>query len=452
MSHGKHAARLAEIKAFLSVYWLPVVLCTAAFYVAAQYIKPAPPREITFYTGTPDGAYYQEALRFKEALGELGITVYVVSTLGSRDNLARLRAAGDEEPVVAFVQSGSSDMVAPDGTPVPVPDEDGTPLVSLGSLFAEPVWLFSRMPMDSFADLKGKRVALGQPGSGTRAAASVLLEASRATEADGVDWVASTGLAALASMRVGRVDATFLVAAPEAPVVGRYLATPGLHLYDFRRAKAYSRHFRFLTTIEVPQGALDLSTNMPDHDLTLLAATSNLVVRDDLHPGMVDLLLLTARELYRQPTLVTEEGEFPTARFADPDLSETAKRFYEKGPSFLQRYLPFWAATWVDRLLVLLLPLLTVMIPLIRVMPPVYRWRVRKKIYRWYRTLMDIEARAMYDGLPAAQALEELQDLSDDLADINVPLSYADELYELKWHVRMVKDQIEALSHGLEAK
>ena len=64
----------------------------------------------------------------------------------------------------------------------------------------------------------------------------------------------------------------------------------------------------------------------------------------------------------------------------DFPISEQAQRFYRSGGSWLHGYLPFWAATFVDRMLLVLISIGIVLVPLIGILPWLYTWRNRSKI------------------------------------------------------------------------
>ena len=184
--------------------------------------------------------------------------------------------------------------------------------------------------------------------------------------------------------------------------------------------------------------------DLPPRDVQLLAVSANLVVRPDLHPALIDLLLQTADQVHAAGGLFEEPGQFPSARFLDFPLHKEAKRYYKSGPPFLQRYLPFWAASLVDRLKVMLLPLVALVLPLVKVFPPTYRWRMRSRIYRWYERLQAVEGQLdRIAGEPErAELLAELDHIESDLRQVSVPLSFSDELYNLRLHLALIRDQV----------
>jgi hypothetical protein len=352
------------------------------------------------------------------------------NTAGSVENLALLRAG---EVDVALVQGG---LAAP---------ADGELLEGLASLYHEPLWVFHTLG-DDLVDLRGlagKHLAVGAEGSGTRAVALPLLGQN------GIDAVSAVlrdvgGAAAVEALRSGVVDAAFFVAAPSAPLIADLLRDSEVQLLGFSRAEAYTRRFDYLSKVTLVAGQVDLAKGMPEADVPLVAPTANLVVSTEFHPALVTLLLQAASAVHAGGDGFTAPGTFPSAQHLDLPLNDAARRYHASGPPFLQRFLPFWAATLVDRLAVMLVPLLTLLLPLFKILPPTYRWRIRSRIYRWYRDLRQVEQR-IYGGADAdvtAWAEDELDRIEGEVSQINVPLSYADQLFNLRLHIRFVRREL----------
>jgi TRAP transporter TAXI family solute receptor len=416
----------------MKTYLPALLLVLAGFVVAWRFVQPAPPRSITIATGAPNGAYTLFAGRYRALLAENGITLQIRETAGTVENLALLQAGQVD---LAFVQGG----VAGAGT--------GAGLESLGSLYYEPLWLFYRRPAhaDRLTDFRGLRLATGQPGSGTHALVQTLLEDNH-LEADTDHLLPLGGDEALGALTEGRVDAAMFVAAPSAPLIRTLLHRQDIRLMSFARAAAYTRIHHALATLTLPEGTIDLQADIPPHATTLLAATANLVAREDFHPALVSLLLQAATRVHGAGGLFEQPGEFPSASNVDFPLNPHAQHYYRYGQPFLQRYLPFWTANLIDRLKIMLLPLITLLVPMFKLMPPVFRWQVRRKIYRWYRELQALDAQTPAET-PAARFREMLQQLDaieEEVRQVRVPLSYRDELYNLRLHIDLVRQRLQA--------
>jgi hypothetical protein len=242
----------------------------------------------------------------------------------------------------------------------------------------------------------------------------------------------------------GEVDAAFFFASAEAPVVRRLLSAPQIKLMSWDRAEAYARRFSYLTVVTLPSGVIDLEHDTPVNDVKLLASTAELVAREGLHPALSDLLIEAAQQIHGGSGLIERPGEFPAPRETDIALSDDAQRYYRSGKTFLNRYLPFWAATLVQRALVFLLPIIAVLIPMFKLVPPLYRWRARSHIYRWYGDLMMLEHELHADPDPASsdRFLKRLDWIEEGVNSTWPPLSFAEERYALLAHVRAVRQEV----------
>jgi TRAP transporter TAXI family solute receptor len=447
-SQGKHALTV----------WGTIICLSLAGLIATYmlFVEAPPPKKIVMATGSKTGAYYQYAEKYAAALKKEGLTLEVRETKGSVENLQLLR--NNEEGVqVAIVQSGVA-------TP-----EDREQLQALGSLYREPLWVFYRPRnaskddtavagfgnIDRLSQLKDERIGVGPPGSGTYAIAMQLLEANGVVQSGG-KTIGNTKLAdinvtdAAKKLQKGDLDAAFFVAALEADYIKDLLKDNSVRLLNFSQHEAYHRRFRFLSEVTIPAGLVNLGQNIPGKDISLIAPTAMLVSRKDLHPALVSLLLTTAIRIHGKGDELSNPGEFPSPSYTDIPISEDAKHFYKSGPPMLQRMLPFWLASLVDRLKVMLIPLIMLLMPLIRAAPPLVRWRTRRKIYLWYSVLRDIDQK-IANGMTAQQIDEELARLGDiehQVAYVEVPLSYMEEFYHLRLHLKMVHENLEKMKRS----
>ncbi len=218
-----------------------------------------------------------------------------------------------------------------------------------------------------------------------------------------------------------------------------------LHVVSLAQSEAVSRYFPTLTPLVLPQGAIDLADSRPPHDVRLVAATSLLVCRDDLHPALVYLLLEAANEVHHGPGLFQRRGEFPSSQVQDFPMSEQATRWFQSGRPLLQRYLPFWLANLIERLLVVIVPIVALTIPLMRIVPALYSWRVRSKVFRWYGEVREIEQHAI-DGRPDDAArhgeVERLDEIEASVNRLKIPLAFYHEVHLLRAHIEMVRHRL----------
>ena len=413
----------------IALILLPLaVLLALAIWGITHYVQPAPPKIVVMSTGPLDGAYHAFALRYKAHLAQYGVTLELKPSAGAVENVERLKTRKDGVSL-ALVQGGIANA------------ENAPGLVTLGSMFYEPSWLFYRSArsLDLGNQLRGKRIAIGPPGSGTRAVGlHVLSEIGLAKPPTVLSNLG--GLAAAKALEAGEVDAVFYIAAADAPGVQRLLAAPGVRLLNTKRAETFVRRNPFLHKLTLPEGAADLARNIPPADITLLAVTANLVAVEDIHPVIVDLMLEAARKVHGGAGLFQRVGEFPAPRDLDLPLSSDAERFYKGSPSLLRRYLPFWMVVWINRFLVIGIPLIIIAIPIVRNIPAVYRWRMRRNIYRWYGELRLIENAVRRRQGDAATHAARLDWLEQRIDRQWVPRAYSGELYTFLVHIKLVRD------------
>jgi len=414
----------------------PTLLAVIAVAVLAYiWVDPAPPRKLTMATGQFNSAYQEFGRQYAATLARDDITVTLEPSLGSAENLQRLL---DGKADVAFVQSGS--------TAGDVAEQAG--LVSLGSLFTEPVWLFLRegAGVKSLTDLKGKRINLGPEGTGVPRLFRQVLDVN------GVDAKELTigeleNTPATMALLAGQVDGLVFSSAPEAPLIQMLLQTPGIRLFNFSQADAYTRRLPFLTHVVLPRGIVDLGRDIPSQDYHLIAPTATLVAREDLHPALVGILVKSAGEIHGKAGWFQQQGQFPSPKYTEIPVAREAERYYRDGPPFLQRYMRFWLANLAERLWVVVVALAALLIPLSKVVPPIYVWRVRSRIYRWYGELRKVEQALEATQMEAREAardglLQRLDEIEDSVNHISVPLAYAEELYRLRSHINFVRERV----------
>jgi len=422
----------------LLIVGLPLLLLVVAgFWFASRFIQPAPPDTLTLSTGGEGGAYQRFAAAYQDVLARYDIKLVERPSAGSAENLVRLRDP-DQTVDAAFIQGGTARL-----------QEDDT-LLSLGGLYYEPLWVFYRADLGTptrIADLKGHRIAIGGAGSGTHQLASALLDANR-MDSHNTRLLAQGGLGLAEAFARGRIDAAFVVGPTESATAWTLLHTPNVKLMNLAQAEAYTRQFPYLHKLVLPRGAIDMATDLPPHDVALVAPLATLVVREDTHPALIDLLMQALQETHGGVGIFQRPGDFPRAT-ADPGtdfpLSPEATRYYKSGKPWLQRFLPFWAATLVDRMVVLLIPLFAVLIPVMKIAPGIYNWRVKSRIYKRYGELKFLETEL--EAAPQKRTHEEWHQRVDAIeGDVNhlpMPLAFSDMIYTLRLHIGLVRKAID---------
>ena len=410
------------------IAWLlafAVALLALAGWALSRLAPPPPPKRIVMSTGAPDGAYHAYAARYREILAEYGVELVLKPSMGAQENLERLRS-GTDGVEVALVQSGLTRT-----------EEPG--LAGLGSVFYEPLWIFYRdkRVLERSFELAGRKIAIGAPGSGTAELGRALAASSGLDQSPTV-LVELGGLAAADALASGAIDAAFFVSAVDGPAVTRLLAARDVRLMDMRHADAYVRRMPYLHKIVLPEGVVDMQHNVPPQTVTLVALTSNLIARDELHPVGVELLLTAARRVHGGATLLHPANVFPAPLDASVPLATDAERFYKDRPGLLRRWLPFWLAIWLERTLFILVPLAAVAVPLFAYLPKIYDWRMRRRLDHWYRELKRLE-HATERGTAVDKQLERIDEIEALVNRLKVPMGYLDRLYTLRTHATYVR-------------
>ena len=422
---------------------IPVLTAIAgAVWFAFWMASPAVPSSLVMSAASEGSPYYRLAMRYAEIFARHGVKFQVRESAGSVANIKALKtpASGVD---AGFVQGG---LVSP---------KDAEGLLSLGRVAFEPLWVFYTGParLERLSELAGRRVLVGPPGSGTNGLALRLLAANGVTP-DNTQLINRELSDYAGVLERGEADAGFLVLAAEARTVQLLLRAAGIRLMSFDNANSYTQKFPFLTRLELREGVIDLGARIPSADTTLIATTAAVLVRAETNEALVNLFAQALHEVHGQPAvdsageapLFQRAGEFPTAVDPEFTMSEEAKRVYRAGAPWLQRYVPFWLATMIDRLLVSALIVLPLLIPLLRSTPQIYRWRMRRRILHWYGVLKALDASARSATSPAerAQKLAELDRIAAAVDNIAIPVGFADQLYELRLHVDAVRNRLAA--------
>lgn len=415
-----------------------VVVAVALLWLAYWWLNPTPPKKITLATGPSQSAYAEFGERYAKALAASGIELVLVPSEGSSANLQLLREGKAD---VGFVQGGSAEQQT----------VDETDLLSLGSLFVEPVWLFYREDaarkitpsgrLTTLAQLRHLRVNVGTAGSGVPNLMTALMDVNRlAPKTLRLSQLEQTP--ATVGLLGGQLDAVVFASAPESLMVQMLLQTPGIRLMSFPQNEAYSRRLSFLTPVELPRGVVDMAGNLPAQDVHLIATTTTLLAHGDVHPALLQLLSQATLSVHGNAGWFNRAHEFPRASGDNFPLAPEAERTLRTGVPTLQRYLPFSWANLVERMWLALGIIIAVLLPLGKIAPPLYAFRVRSRVFRWYGQLRDLEERWEAGNAQAVDLLDELKTMEHRVEKIIVPLSYADELYALRNHIDLVRQKL----------
>jgi TRAP transporter TAXI family solute receptor len=409
-----------------------ILLIVGAFYFTASFIQPSPKKEITIATGGKTGNYYKTALEYKKLLEKDDVTVNIINSAGSIENIQLLK---EKKADIAFIQNGT------------ISNETSEGIKSLASIYYEPLWVFYKNEgfiVDYLIQFYSKKISIGKEGSGTRDLASNILTDN------GIDNTNSKILdlsneEAKNELLKGNIDVMFIVSSHKSELIKELLASPSVNVFSFKRARAYSQKYTFLEDLTLYEGTLDLYKNLPDQNINLLSTTANLVVNENFSEELKRLFLKRIVDVHNKKDLFSKARYFPNTINMKLDLDEEAQRYFENGDTFLEKIFPYWIASNIDRLKILLIPLITLLFPLFKGFFPLYNWSMRSKIYRWYDEVKAIDKELeSIDKTKYQEELEKLEKLRIEISnETKVPLSFMGEYYNLQLHIDHVINKIE---------
>jgi TRAP-type uncharacterized transport system substrate-binding protein len=406
---------------------ISAVLIFALVSLVLAYVLPAPPRTVTIATAFKGASFDYFGQRYRERFALANVSLTLRPTEGALENLNLLKDPSSGVDI-AFITGGVS-------------DSDHSPgILSLGTIDYLPIWIFYTFvePLDRLSQLKGKHVAVGPVGSGTRFNAERILGKAGLTP-ENVDFVPLAGDKAAEALRDGKVDAVWILGAPDTSAVQSMLRNPRARLMGFPTAEAFTRVFPNLVKLTLPQGVIDLATNIPPNDVSLIATTSSVLVRSDLHPEIVYLLLQTMQEIHRGSGIFQRAGEFPLASDPDYPVAASAMDFYKNGPSFLQRHLPLWLTVHAQRAIAVLVTAVAIGLPLFRYVPALYAWHIRRRLLYWYSQLKSLEASTETKSGDPMQRQAAIERIEEAVSRVRFPLAFANQVYDLRGHIDIVR-------------
>lgn len=416
---------------------LLAIIVTTALLVSSLmfFFGNAPPTSISMASGPKDSSYYRNAQRYKDLLAKQGIKVNIIETEGSIDNLQRLLKPGSKIDI-GFVQSNLP------------PNTDVSQLMSLGSIFNQPLFVFYRgKPKTFLKEFAGQRLSLDPEGSGNRFLSESLLKMAGVEVTSGAAHsVLKTPEAAAEALLRGEIDALFMMSeSTPSGLIRKLYSSPDIQLFSFGQADGFIRNTKYLNKITVPEGVFDLKLNVPPQEIVLLAPSVELIAHPTLHPAISDLLLDAAKTIHGRAGRLRKAGEFPALHEHAFQISPDATRYFQSGKGYLYGAFPFWLASWINRLLAVVLPVLLLLIPALKVVPTVYRWRFEFRINRWYGLLQPLERdifQLPLNAVKRAELLSKLEQIEQGVHGIKVPTAFANRLYGLREHIRFVRQHL----------
>lgn len=401
--------------------------------LALTYFFPAPPSKIIMATAFKGSSFEYYGKRYQEILARSNVQLELRASAGAYENV-KLLLDQNSGVQIAFVLGGVSD------------GEHAPGLLSLGTVYYDPYWIFysSDERLDRFSQLKGKRIAIGPIGSGTRSSAEQIL-GKGGVNSQTATFLPLAASAAVKALNEGKADAVWVLGSPDAGAVHALLHNPKARLMTFPNVEALTRIFPELVRLTLPQGVFDIDGDVPPNDVTLVGTTTKVLVRSDLHPQIVQLLLQAMVEAHNAPGIFQRGGEFPNSTDIEYPVAPTAIDFYKNGPSFMQRHLPLWLSVHVQRAIAVLVTAIAIGFPLFRFLPQGYNWITRRRLFYWYGQLKALEASfdvSPYDKDLTERRRTEIDRIEDAVSHIRFPLTFSDQVYNMRSHIDIVRRKI----------
>jgi hypothetical protein len=416
--------------ALSAIIFTALVLIIATFW----FFNSAPPNTIIITSGDEGSLFRRNAEKYAKILARKGVNLKILPSEGSLENLKRL-ADPNFHVDIGFVQAGV------------VKGQNIENLVSLGSISYEPLYLFCRAdePFHLLSQFGGKRLAIGEEGTGTNVLALELLALNGIKPGGATTLLEIDDEEAEKALLEGKIDGAFMMGdSASSKTMRDLLRQPGLTAFNFSQADAYTRRINYLNKLVLLEGSINFGKNVPSHNINLLSPTVELITRTDLHPALSDLILEAATEVHSRAGRYQRQGEFPSPLEHEYPISSDAQRYYKSGKSFLYRYLPFWMASFLNRILVVIVPMILVLIPGLKSIPVIYRWRIRLRILRWYRALLVLESNLSLNATSEKreELLKRIDQIEQTVNNMKVPASFADQFYSLRSHIAIVRARL----------
>jgi TRAP-type uncharacterized transport system substrate-binding protein len=421
---------------FIREAWLLILLLLSLLAVVIWLAKPAPPKHVLIGTGAVGDSYEDLAKLYVDFFKKNGVTLELETTKGAEENIQRIKDPKDPMQA-AFIQGG-----------VITSREQAQGLKSLGSVEYEPLWIFYRKDLFGFNELPTfelleRPISIGEPGSGTYFHAIRLLQLTHRDLTKNFKTLSNKE--AVEAFKNGTVDAVVMIDGLDSENVQAMINDPKARVAGFRKAEAFARLLPFYHVLTIPEGSLNLPRNEPPQTIQTIAPTTNLVIDPNMHPAIQLLFLQAAEKVNSGRSFFASYGEFPAYKDSVIEESEVAKRFYENGAPGFMEYMPFWLAEFLNRMVILLLPMAAFAYPILKSMPAYRLRRVRSRLNEVYGALklFEQELEKDYDPTQHDAYLIRLDDLDKRAQKLRVPSAVVSEYYTLRTTIDFVRNLIE---------
>jgi len=197
----------------------------------------------------------------------------------------------------------------------------------------------------------------------------------------------------------------------------------------------------------IAASSYDPSKNIPKQDIHYLTTTYSILIRKDLDRNLIFALTQAAKDSFSESTFLSEKNEFPNFQRSEAfEPSESAEEFYKEGKPFLYKYLPQNIASFLTKLLIIFIPIVTIVLPIYEFFPHLYEVYVKHKINHWYHHLDEIENEYVSCDLSHLQdLLIKIEEIEKKIGQLKLPIMHshhAQNIYIVKEHIQLIKDKI----------
>jgi TRAP-type uncharacterized transport system substrate-binding protein len=432
---------LIAIKEALIELKLIVLLFLLIFAGLIYYLKPFPEKSITISTAFKGGDWYQFAENVAPALEAYGINLTVLASDGAIDNVEKLD--NPNSMVTAGLTYGSA-----------LSAEKISGIYSLGSITYEPIWIFYHEKrtgkITDVKDLARYKVGLGPPKSGSYALAEKLFAINGIPIKGNEHFQAASIETNLNLFLDEKLDVFIFVSTIIDLPVQKLIRAPGIKLFNFKNSAAYEKKFYFFDAVDIPAGSINILENFPPENISLIATTSTLAVRRDMHPDLQLALLLAMKNTIQDSQLLffAKRNQFPA--YVDPSIpiSPVARKFYNTGPPNAINYFPYWLGVFVDRFWLVLLTLFAIIYPLSKLNFHLRNFLYAVKERSHYEEILAIDRQVSCMPISAEQKaifLKRLDEINMAVIIHGVPIGEEADYYLFVSATQLLRNKLERL-------
>ena len=287
-----------------------------------------PPSHIVIEAGPTATTYYITATKVAKVLEAHGVSV----TIRQKDQSTEI-VDDVENPNsgidVGFTSEGLS-------------NRNLSNVTTNGSLELEPLFVFYKPAanrLSRLADLRGLSIELIAKGSVTANISEEILKEVGVTSQNS-DFRYRPLQSAIEAFKSGESQALAIILGPDASIIAKILDRPDIHIMNIPESYGLATHVRYLHPASIRQASLDVRNFIPQEDLLLPATTADMLVRRDLHPTIVYLLLGALETALANSYKIDPNDHFPAVRNYQIPLNETAGLYYKFGVPWVYRSFP----------------------------------------------------------------------------------------------------------------